>query len=342
MSLRAPVSVVVAAYNAEETLDSCLEALASQHDWRVGDDFEVIVVDDGSTDKTAELAEKHPVRLIRLNENQGRVVARETGVAAATHERVLIVDARVIVDHGLLKAQDAIEGRCLMAGDFGERELMTSSTFASRMERVFLLLRNTYYAGGYPQHVDVLEIDAKNFSRSPKGLGCARIEKSLFLKLQPEEKGKHVNDDSKLLWALVQEHSIPLKRCLALKVRYLQRTSGHSLRSWLVGRGVLFADFVFPRNVMVQALFLASWLAILAFPFLMILQPRILLVFLGAIVAGLLALGVWISKRPFDVPLLLVSLPEIGLTFWWGLSKGVWLRFCRRWRAENAPSHPQG
>src|SRR4029079_12716421 len=81
------ISVVVCSYNGEATLWRCLDALA-QLDYP---DYEVIVVDDGSTDRTAEIAAEFDVRLIRTD-NEGLSAARNTGIEAATGEIVAFTD----------------------------------------------------------------------------------------------------------------------------------------------------------------------------------------------------------------------------------------------------------
>jgi GT2 family glycosyltransferase len=81
------VSVVVCTYNGSRTLANCLSALG-----RVEyPQFEVIVVDDGSTDRTPDIAREFDVRLIRT-ENRGLSSARNTGLTAAKHEIVAYVD----------------------------------------------------------------------------------------------------------------------------------------------------------------------------------------------------------------------------------------------------------
>ncbi len=81
------VSVVVCIYNGESTVHDCLEGL-SRLDYP---DFEVIVVDDGSTDRTAAVAEEFGYRLIRTH-NRGLSAARNTGIEAATGEIVAFID----------------------------------------------------------------------------------------------------------------------------------------------------------------------------------------------------------------------------------------------------------
>jgi glycosyltransferase involved in cell wall biosynthesis len=83
------VSVVVCAYNAAETLDECLRNVALLDYPRL----EVIVVDDGSVDETAEIVERHPrVRLVRLD-HAGLSEARNVGFRQATGELVAYLDA---------------------------------------------------------------------------------------------------------------------------------------------------------------------------------------------------------------------------------------------------------
>ena len=82
------VSVVVCVYNGEKTLADCL-AGASRLDYP---DFEVIVVDDGSSDGSAPIASGFDVRLIRT-ENRGLSRARNAGVQAAGGEIVAFLDA---------------------------------------------------------------------------------------------------------------------------------------------------------------------------------------------------------------------------------------------------------
>ena len=82
------VSVVVCAYNAAETIDECLTSLETLTYPRT----QLIVINDGSQDETAEIARRHPeVEVIALL-NGGLSAARNAGLAAATGEIVASVD----------------------------------------------------------------------------------------------------------------------------------------------------------------------------------------------------------------------------------------------------------
>src|SRR3989440_5980653 len=81
------VSVVVCTYNGARTLGECLDGLAQL----AYPDYEVIVVDDGSTDGTAAMTREYDVRLI-TTENRGLSAARNTGLEAATGEIIAYLD----------------------------------------------------------------------------------------------------------------------------------------------------------------------------------------------------------------------------------------------------------
>jgi len=81
------VSVVVCTYNGSRTIRECLNGLRELH----YPDFEVIVVNDGSTDATPAIASEFDVRLIST-ENRGLSSARNTGWREATGEIVAYID----------------------------------------------------------------------------------------------------------------------------------------------------------------------------------------------------------------------------------------------------------
>src|SRR5204863_4298449 len=93
------VSVVVASYNGDRTLKACLESLERLN----YPDYEVILVDDGSTDTTAQSAAGHPkVRTVHHEKNFGLSVARNTGIVASDGEVIAFTDADCRADEDWL------------------------------------------------------------------------------------------------------------------------------------------------------------------------------------------------------------------------------------------------
>jgi GT2 family glycosyltransferase len=88
------VSVVVCAYNAERTMEACLASLETL-DYP---DYEVVVVNDGSKDRTLAISESFPYCRIISQENRGLSVARNVGAEAATGEIVAYTDSDCVAD----------------------------------------------------------------------------------------------------------------------------------------------------------------------------------------------------------------------------------------------------
>lgn len=87
------LTIVIPAYNAKKFLRRCLDSIATQN----ADDFEVIVVNDGSTDETGKIAEayaaKDPRFSILSQENRGVSVARKKGVLQASGKYIWFIDS---------------------------------------------------------------------------------------------------------------------------------------------------------------------------------------------------------------------------------------------------------
>jgi glycosyltransferase involved in cell wall biosynthesis len=83
-------SVVVPAYNEEEGISGLLEALKALD---LFEKYEFIIVDDGSTDQTAIVAKRYPVKVIRHSVNKGYGASLKTGVRRATTPLVITMDS---------------------------------------------------------------------------------------------------------------------------------------------------------------------------------------------------------------------------------------------------------
>jgi len=82
------VSVVIPVYNEEKDIKDCLGSLLKQS----YKNFEVIIVDDGSTDESADKIKKYPVKLLK-QKHKGSGAARNLGVKYAIGEILVFVDA---------------------------------------------------------------------------------------------------------------------------------------------------------------------------------------------------------------------------------------------------------
>src|SRR4051812_14236148 len=91
-------SVIIPAYNAANTIRKTLESLQKQ----TFKDFEILVVDDGSTDNTKEIVEQHSTVKYIYQNNAGPGKARNNGSKHASGEYLIFLDADdIIFDWGL-------------------------------------------------------------------------------------------------------------------------------------------------------------------------------------------------------------------------------------------------
>jgi len=87
-----PVSVILPAYDEEAAIVEQIEAIRGvllEHEII----HEIIVIDDGSQDRTAELALRAHSRVLRHSQNRGYGAALKTGISAAKYENIVIIDA---------------------------------------------------------------------------------------------------------------------------------------------------------------------------------------------------------------------------------------------------------
>ncbi|MBU1913540.1 MAG: glycosyltransferase family 2 protein [Candidatus Omnitrophica bacterium] len=113
------ISVIVITYNQKDTIATCLESILKLNN----DNYEVIVIDDCSQDGTAEIAERFPCQLIKLDKHRGAAFARNRGAEQASGNILFFLDSDVIAANNALSeilkmlqdhpAAQAVQGRYL-------------------------------------------------------------------------------------------------------------------------------------------------------------------------------------------------------------------------------------
>lgn len=101
------ISVIVPIYNTEEYLDKCLDSIKNQS----YTDFEVIMVDDGSTDRSAEICKKYEIDDSRFKyfykENGGSSSARNFGIDNSKGKYIAFIDSDDYIDKDYLRILEA-------------------------------------------------------------------------------------------------------------------------------------------------------------------------------------------------------------------------------------------
>lgn len=158
------VTVIIPTYNAANRLAAGLSALENQSFPK--DEFEIIVVDDGSTDLTPDLVKKYKVRY-QYQKNKGPASARNKGVELALGDIILFTDSDCTPDKNWIREMVApfkdpeivgVKGAYLTAQD----SICARLAQIEFEERYALLLKNKYidmvdtYSAGYRKDLFVL------------------------------------------------------------------------------------------------------------------------------------------------------------------------------------------
>ena len=138
------VSVVMAAYNAEATLRHSLKAICSSS----YNNYDVLVIDDASTDRTLEIIKEFNLSYKRLEKNRGAAYCRNLGAENTSGEIILFIDADIIIKSDTIqqivngyndKSVMAVQGR--ISGEPANRG------FGARL----VALRWFYDSGKFPE-----------------------------------------------------------------------------------------------------------------------------------------------------------------------------------------------
>jgi len=94
------ISIIIPTCNSEKTIKKLLDSIFNSS---ISDEWEVLVVDDASSDCTVKIVSEYPVRLIKKEANTGSACSRNLGVKQARGDIIIFFDSDVILQNDTLK-----------------------------------------------------------------------------------------------------------------------------------------------------------------------------------------------------------------------------------------------
>ena len=281
----------------------------------------MIVVDDGSTDATAALAEGAGARLVR-QPNRGRFEARRAGLAAASAEYVLFLDARVRLEQGAL---------AFVADHLAESRVWNGHAVTEIESNPFGRFWDVVSALAFARYLDspaTTSFGLEEFDSFPKGTTCFFAPKELLVEAFASFESRyadtrHANDDTPLIrWIAARERIwiSPHFACLYRPRRSLRAFVRHAFH-----RGVVFLDGHGRRESRYRPVVLAFYpvsgsMVVVAFYW----PPAIALI--GGLVATLAAIAAVRKRRPArDVISFAVLAPVYALAHGLGMWRALTL-----------------
>ena len=311
------ISVVVPVYNGAETLRDCLAALCEQT--LPAGEYEILVIDDGSTDETPEIIASFAprVRCHRIEPNAGRLIARRTGAEMAACGDIVFCDSRVICEPDVLAKIIAHPHRPLMYGSDFPQEY-----FRTLYGRFLFCVYRKLWKPYFPQewYGRELEINQANFDRTPKGTTVLAIDRDFFLRHQPARSDRYVNDDTLMLSGMVAEKSIV--RYSGMKCHYRARTELRTILPHLYFRGVRFNSFYLRPRHRFFWLYLAMWAVLLAAVGVVAGGLAPWWIIPASLAVGLMSAAVMLADGIVNFLAVLAVLPPAGACFASGILRG--------------------
>jgi len=334
------LSVVIPVYNEETWIGECVAAVTAAAA-EAALPLDVIVVDDGSTDRTPEvlrdLAAEHGIRVVS-QANAGRLAARGAGLAQAREDWVLLLDSRVIISRSTLAwVRHAI-------AEHPERLVWCGHVDVETDGNLYAAFWSGLVKIGWRRYMAdprLVSFGAEEFDAFPKGTGCLLIPRLLLQEAAQGFQSLYDNrdlasDDTRLLRHVAGRTPIWLTPDFRFRYHGKQGAKGFLKQSYF--RGTTFVDGYLGhagpgRRVLLAALGLGGVAVVAGLR-----RPAVAVAGLGAVaaVAPLAVSRAGGSRHEVRSAALLT--PVFVGTFGAGVLRGLALAGVRLARRRPAPS----
>ena len=322
---RPTLTVVIPAYNSREHIAATLDALVESAT-RGPFETDVVLVDDGSTDGTAEAvvaacASRLPLRIVSQT-NRGRFEARRTGLEAATGEWILLLDSRVTLEEDALAfvATRLESGECVWNGHVHVRA--GGNPYGTFWKLLAELAWPAYF-----DEPRTTSYGPEDFDRFPKGTTCFLARRETLLSAVAEFRSgysdsRRANDDTPLIRSIAMHERIHLSPRFACT--YEPRGSGTAFIHHAVHRGIVFLDGHGRRESRYFPAVIAFYPVSTVLAVVALRRPAIAIQVGAAIASAAALLGVVKRREPYEVVTLALLTPVYaaghGIGMWCGLS----------------------
>lgn len=329
---KAKLSVMIPAYNAEKWIGPTLEHLWRSLKETKWGGIEILVVDDGSTDGTAEAAKTAkigvPVEVVR-QPNSGRLKTRRNGIEKSSGDYVLMLDSRVYTQ------PDAFKYLVSQMRKDSQAVVWNGHIIVERRGNPFARFWYvvTFIAWRrYMRHPRLSHYGSEEFDYYPKGAGCFFAPRALLLDAYSKfstsyEDDRFANDDTSLIRHIAEQSDIYISP--GFSFTYNSRSTWKAFIRHTLHRGVVFVDGYFKPGTRYFLPLALYFLALPVFLVMVIFGPIWLLaipVLALAALAGALILGVELA----DAAAFAYVLPVFSAYYSVGLYQGLLMKLAGR------------
>lgn len=324
------LSVVIPSYNAASWLPETIQKTKNAIEKAALPKYEIIVVDDGSTDDTSDVVknlQRKNKKIIYLSHpNAGRFLTRKAGLEAAKFKRVLFVDTRTWID------EDALVFLESQLTSHRDRIIWNSHINVAKKGNIIARFGDVLTQVGWRRYFRkprLVSYGLDDFDYYPKGTGLFTAPTSVLKEAvkwfeSVTSDVRNSSDDTLLIRHIATHHRIWLSP--QYSGTYFARTTLRGFIKHSYFRGQFFVDgflrkgtrFYWPIIFFVLAS-IAILVSILVSPALLL--PFIALVFFANIMVSIALLFLWVESRDVIAFFLLSSL--FGVCYGVGILRGV-------------------
>lgn len=308
------ISILIPVYNEEKAIADLLSSIEEIEYPRI--DFEVVVVNDGSTDGTAEAVMRHKnVRLINHEKNLGRFDARKTAMNEAKYENLLYIDSRCLAPKEILNNLKGKKDNVIIGHSKGLKNETIFEVFYSA-------IRKQFFRKYYKESKNRIVLTKENFDTYPKGMGVFFIKKEILTNIintYGHTFNRESSEDTRLFSYILEADNIIIDPDIWI-INYGREDTLKSLHH-VIERGLHFTDYYLKRKS------IKHWI-ILFFPLISLLSLALLLNAFGVVlmvplVSLWLLTSVYLDPVPSKSLKIFVIGPILMTLYYFGIIKGL-------------------